>query len=105
MFNDQFGVVGTLGAGYAHTSESISSGSSGTVEVKGNGFYTGLTPSVVFFPIPKFAIGASIGGLNYQRLGRKAEDATGDAKNHVSNFGASFGLDQLQFSGTYYFGR
>jgi hypothetical protein len=99
MVSEQFGFTGTLGAGYQHAKYSFSSSD------KQNGFYAGLTPGLVFFPIPKLAIGASIGGLNYSRLSSKNNGFSGSDTYNSSTFGANFGLAQLLFSGTYYFGR
>jgi hypothetical protein len=99
MVSEQFGFTGTLGAGYQHAKYSFSSSD------KQNGFYAGLTPGLVFFPIPKLAIGASIGGLNYSQLSYKNDSFNGSDTYKSSTFGANFGLAQLLFSGTYYFGR
>ncbi|MDJ0366153.1 hypothetical protein QMK33_13420 [Hymenobacter sp. H14-R3] len=98
MVSEQFGFTGTLGGGYQHVKSSSAYDGQ-------NGFYAGLTPGLVFFPIPKLAIGASIGGLNYSRLSYKANGFNGSDTYSSSTFGANFGLSQLLFSGTYYFGR
>ena len=101
MVSEQFGFTGTLGAGYQHANYSAG------FSEKQNGFYAGLTPGLVFFPIPKLSIGASIGGLNYSYLSYKANSFIGNGADsyNSSTFGANFGLSQLLFSGTYYFGR
>ena len=107
MLNDQFGFTGTLGAGYEHDKQpgqTTNTGNAGVI--KANGFYAALTPGVIFLPIPKLGIGASIGGLGYTRLDVKPETTSNaDYKETTSSFGASFGLAQLTFSGTYFFGR
>ncbi|MGI4760490.1 MAG: hypothetical protein ACRYF0_07275 [Janthinobacterium lividum] len=100
MVTEQFGFTGTLGGGYQYA-ENFYTGSPPT-----KGAYANLTPGLVFFPIPKLAIGASIGGLNYTYASYKAPDSFNSSETyHSSSFGANFGLSQLLFSGTYYFGR
>ena len=104
MLTDQFGFTGTLGAGYEHDKQPAQT--SNSVALKSNGFYAALTPGVIFLPIPKLGIGASIGGLGYSRLDIKPETSTNNTYSETaSTFGASFGLAQLTFSGTYFFGR
>ncbi len=115
MFGEQFGLVGTLGAGYQHTkNNSYDNGVGGTpvaVSYTGNGYYADLTPGVVFFPIPKLGISASVGSLGFSHLSfdppEYANNPTRPSsyENTVSTFGANFGFSQLQFGGTYYFGR
>ncbi|RZK30546.1 MAG: hypothetical protein EOO63_06465 [Hymenobacter sp.] len=101
MVTDQFGFTGTLGAGYQNARFPNSG------DERANGFYAGLTPGLVFFPITKLAIGASIGGLNYSSLTTKLTGFNNGGPNDYksSAFGANFGLSQLLISGTYYFGR
>jgi hypothetical protein len=101
MLSEQFGLLGTLGAGYQHSviPDNITPG-----EIKANGFYAAITPSVIFFPIPKFGISASIGNLGYSRLKFDRDDRS-DTSASSNTFGAGFGIDQLQFGGTYFFGR
>ncbi|WP_035561257.1 outer membrane beta-barrel protein [Hymenobacter sp. IS2118] len=101
MLSEQFGVLGTLGAGYTRNSAPQFTGPNTTVEVKSSGFYSNLTPGVIFFPVPKFGINASIGFLGYDQT--RLEDSATDRK--FSSFGANFGLNQLNFGGTYFFGR
>jgi hypothetical protein len=101
MLSDQFGILGTLAAGYQHGVTNGYVTPSVTYQTKTNGYYAKLTPGLIFFPIPKLGISASIGSLAYDRTTEKP--TTGAPV--VSNFGASFGLDRLQFGGTYYFGR
>lgn len=113
MFTEQFGVTGTLNGGYQSQKsyEYGGNSNSGTIlEFKGSGYNVALTPAVVFFPIPKLGLSASIGSLGYSRLNfdyatspNNPEPAGFESKS--STFGARFGLDQLQFGGTYYFGR
>ena len=106
MLTDQFGFTGTLGAGYARDSQPASIGSGNSYDLKATGFYAGLTPGLIFLPIPRLGLGASIGGLGYNRLSVKPDGGnftSGD--DIISTFGASFGLAQLTFSGTYFFGR
>jgi hypothetical protein len=99
MVTEQFGFTGTLAGGYQHTNFGNSS-------TPTKGAYANLTPGIVFFPIPKLAIGASIGGLNYTYTSYKAPDFFNSSETYQSSsFGANFGLSQLLFSGTFYFGR
>lgn len=100
MLSEQFGVLGTLGAGYQRSNIPNNNNSS---ETKANGFYTAITPGIIFFPISKFGISASIGNLGYDRLELDTDDT--DDSSSTSTFGANFGLSQLQFGGTYFFGR
>lgn len=107
MFTEQFGVTGTLNAAYNRITQRFSSGNN-TSETKGNGFSTGITPSIVFFPVPKFAIGASVGSIDYAYSTSKAAESSVGFNNGTSTgsyFGANFGLNFLAFSGTYYIGR
>jgi len=107
MLTDQFGFTGTLGAGYEHDKQPAQT--SNSVALKSNGFYAALTPGVIFLPIPKLGIGASIGGLGYTRLNVEPETSATNTNSSytetASTFGASFGIAQLTFSGTYFFGR
>jgi outer membrane protein W len=103
MVSEQFGFTGTLGAGYQYFNEYFSYGSDNTAT---KGVYANLTPSIVFFPIPKLAIGASIGGLNYSYANYKSpSSASAPDTYESSNFAANFGLSQFLLSGTYYLGR
>ena len=104
MFTDHFGVTGTLNGGYTHSVENYTYGNPNTNT--SNGFSAGLTPSVVFFPVPKFAVGASAGSLRYSHSTGKQEGInTIPGTSTYSSFAAAFGLSNLAFSGTYYFGR
>lgn len=99
MVTEQFGFTGTLAGGYQYSNLGNSS-----TPIKGA--YANLTPGIVFFPIPKLALGASIGGLNYLYSSYKSPDFfSGSETYQTSSFAANFGLSQLLFSGTYYFGR
>ncbi len=112
MLSEQFGFVGTLGGGYqtvrdyAYTNNNNNSLIS---ESKASGYYAGLTPSIVFFPIPKLGLTASIGSLSFDHLNYDYPTNQGNTPNGYedseNSFGASFGLSQLQFGGTWYFGR
>lgn len=111
MLSEQFGVLGTLGAGYQSSFEQRRIGGNPnpnpntTYDTKGSGYYAAITPGVIFFPVPKFGISASIGNIGYSKLDLKnSNDADGQSKS-ADNFGASFGLNQLLLGGTFYFGR
>ncbi|MDO7884607.1 hypothetical protein [Hymenobacter cheonanensis] len=103
MVTDQFGLVGTLAGGYENDFQP-GIGAQGT-NITTDGAYVGLTPSIVFFPIPKLSFGASIGSLAYTHLTVKPDKAADGYGDTISSFGAGFGLSQLLFSGTFYFGR
>lgn len=113
MLSDQFGIVGTLGLGYQSNSDSEygedPTGKDVVQVTKGSGLYADLTPGVVFFPVPKFGISASIGGLGYSSMSYDYKTNDGPApsgyESKSSDFGLRFGLDQLNFGGTFYFGR
>ncbi len=100
MLSEQFGVLGTLGAGYSRSFAPRFTGPNITVEEKASGVYANLTPGIIFFPVPKFGISASIGFLGYDRT-----TLEGSPERKFSSFGAEFGLNQLNFGGTYFFGR
>lgn len=100
MFSEQFGLTGALGAGYLKLNETgFNSGQVYTT--KASGAYAQITPGIVFFPIPKFALSATIGSLGYTTLSDDNDNIT----NRTTTAGAQFGLDKLQLGGTYYFGR
>ena len=112
MLSDQFGVLGTLNGGYQSTRDleySSDRNSAVVQETKASGLYAGLTPGIIFFPIPKFGISAAIGGLGFSRLNydypTNSGTVPGGYERTQSDFGLTFGLDQLKFGGTYYFGR
>ena len=112
MLTEQFGVLGTLGGGYQNTRDykyADNSSSSLVAETKGSGYYAGLIPGVIFFPIPKLGISASVGSLRYSHISRDFPTNNGTKPDNyestASTLGLGFGLDQLQFGGTYYFGR
>ncbi|SFQ31339.1 hypothetical protein SAMN04515668_1848 [Hymenobacter arizonensis] len=114
MLSDQFGVTGALGGGFQNSrSYGYDYTGANTLEVleyKGDGFYANLTPAIVFFPIPKFAMSASLGSLGYSRVSYdfpkgSSNPAPSNYENTSSGFGANFGLNQLAFGGTYYFGQ
>ena len=103
MLTDQFGLVGTLGAGYQSSRTNTFGPGGGTTssEIKAKGVYAGLTPGIIYFPIPKLGISATVGGLAYSR----SKETPNASEPVTTEFGANFGLSQLQFGGTYYFGR
>lgn len=104
MLGDQFALTGTLGAGYQNE-KNTSDDAGGYSEFEASGFYTGITPGIVFFPVPKLGLSASIGALGYSRMSENFDNAPDDFKSISSTFTADFGLSQLQFGGTFYFGR
>ncbi|ALW84347.1 hypothetical protein AUC43_04125 [Hymenobacter sedentarius] len=113
MISDQFGVLGTLGAGFQVAKDhaySSNSGNATIIDFKGSGYYAELTPGIIFFPVPKFGVSASIGSLAFNRYKYdypNYPNTTTPAgyESTSSTFGAGFGFDRLMFGGTYYFGR
>lgn len=105
MFTDQFGIVGTLSAGYSHYTLHYNFGQVTPGDGTSNGFVGALTPSLVFFPVPKFSLGASIGSISYNHSTSKQDSSFSNQSSTTSIFGANFGLNSLAFSGTYYIGR
>ncbi|MDO7848977.1 outer membrane beta-barrel protein [Hymenobacter sp. M29] len=109
MLTEQFGVLGTLSGGYQSSRDSQYNGNV-IQEFKNSGYYAELTPGIIFFPIPKLGISASIGSLAYNHLSYDYPTASNNPapagyESTASTFGARFGLDQLLFGGTYYFGH
>ncbi|WP_426058418.1 hypothetical protein [Hymenobacter sp. B1770] len=108
MFVEQFGVTGMLSGGY----QALRTNGPSTIGAgfKASGYYASLTPGMVFFPVSKLGISASIGSLGYNHLSNEYSESPGNSvpsgyKHSSSTFGANFGLNELQFGGTYYFGR
>ena len=73
MLTEQFGLTGMLDAGYGHSNSYSSHGSNNNGTAKDNGLTLGLTPDLVFFPIPKLGLEISFGGLNYHHSVSKSE--------------------------------
>ena len=105
MLTDQFGILGTLGAGYYHAREEDFSNSGNSTETKAKGFYTSLTPGIIYFPVPRFGISASMGNLGYTQATLETSNMPSNTTFTISSLEANFGLDQLNFGGTYFFGR
>ena len=111
MLVEQFGLTGMLGGGYQTLHDQFyNNGSNGAVvNYKATGYYAALTPGIIFFPIAKLGISASMGSLGYSRLSSEGPVSLFNpppyGSDKTTTFGARFGLDQLQFGGTYYFGR
>ena len=101
ILSEQFGVLGTLSGGYARTVAPRYVGPGTVIEEKTSGVYARLTPGIIFFPVPKFGISATIGFLGYDLT--RPDNSASDFK--TTSFGANFGLNQLNFGGTYFFGR
>jgi hypothetical protein len=114
MLSEQFGLTATLGAGYESnvmTRQYYQSIGGGypvpySSKLKATGFYGALTPGIIFFPVPKFGLTATIGSLSYNRLKVKNDQAGNNAPDETaSSFDVGFGFSQLQFGANYYFGR
>jgi hypothetical protein len=120
MLTAQFGVTGRLGAGYQRQQED-GSGQTGapssnyeyTNSSTSSGYYADLTPGIVFFPVPRLGLIASLGALNFSNYKLNASsysDTNGNTYTEVNKsesnlFNANFGLDAFLLGGTYYFGR
>ena len=120
MLTAQFGLTGRLGAGYQRQKEDRNGSTVDNATtyyfnstITSAGYYADLTPGIVFFPVPKFGISASIGALSFNHYsltnfsyndngGNTVSDGN---KNDTSAFAATFGLDSFLLGGTYYFGR
>ena len=115
MLGEQFGLTATFGAGYEsdvrRTAQYFVTQYGYPMpyytNLKATGYYAALTPGIVFFPVPKFGLTATMGSLGYNRLTVKDNNQTGSntTDETVSSFDAGFGFSQLQFGATYYFGR
>lgn len=115
MLGEQFGLTATVGAGYESDLRRAAQyyttpGGYPNIyytNLKATGYYAALTPGIVFFPVPKFGLTATMGSLAYNRLTIKNNNQTSvnQPDETASAFDAGFGFSQLQFGGTYYFGR
>lgn len=101
MLNDQFGLYGGLEVSYAM-------GSGETKNVTGSKtsnstLGVGVTPGIIFFPAPKWAIHAELSnGLGFTSKTFKQEDTE---VGKSSGFGLNLGLSQIQFGVSYFIGR
>jgi Outer membrane protein beta-barrel domain len=84
-----FSIYGDLSAGMLSNKDS--SNNPGSVDVKSNGFYAGVTPAIYMDINKGFGINFSIGGLGYSSV---KSDATGaeSLNNFNFNFGSAFAL-------------
>ena len=112
MLNTQFGLTGRLGAGYQRLNENrdgyndangITNYFTGTNTSAG--YYADLTPGIVFFPVPKFGLNASLGSLGFSHysLTDSRNDTNGGSQSRGdknNSFTANFGLDAFQLGGT-----
>jgi hypothetical protein len=120
MLTVQFGLTGRLGAGYQRQKGDRNGSTidnATTYYFSGTntnaGYYADLTPGIVFFPVTKFGISASIGALSfnhYSLTNSSYNDTSGNnvsegGKNDSNAFAATFGLDSFLLGWTYYFGR
>ena len=118
MLNTQFGLTGRLGAGYQRLNENRDGYNDAngitnyfTGANTSAGYYADLTPGIVFFPVPKFGLNASLGSLGFSHYGltdSRYNDTNGGSYSRGdknNSFTANFGLDAFQLGGTYYFGH
>ncbi|MFC6222285.1 hypothetical protein ACFP2F_03450 [Hymenobacter artigasi] len=111
MLSEQFGLTTMLGAGYESdndVSRSLYYSTYGYPVTyystrKMTGYYAAITPGIIFFPVPKFGLTATIGSLGYNHL--KVNNDNTSADQTLGAFDAGFGLNKLQFGAGYYFGR
>lgn len=102
FFTDRFGLTGTLSVGAGRYYQRYWPG--GVNTTRGNSLSSSLTPSLFFFPVPRFAFGASLGSLGYSR-GSSTVNFPLTGESTGSSFGANFGLSYLALSGTYFLRR
>jgi len=101
MFNDQFGLFGSLGIGY--TMGSTETKNVANSKTSNTGLNVGVTPGIIFFPADKWAIHAQLtNGLGYSSTSYKANDTD---INTVSSFGLNLGLSNVAFGVSYFIGR
>lgn len=102
MVNDQFGLFGSLGVDYIMASGEAKNVPSS--KMSETFFGAGITPGIIFFPAPKWAIHAQLtNGLGYSS--RTKKDNNDKETGTVSNFGVNLGLSQIQFGVSYFIGR
>lgn len=116
MLGEQFGLTATLGAGYESDVRRAAQYYTSQygypiiyyTNLQATGYYAALTPGIVFFPVPKFGLTATMGSLGYNRLTIKDNNSnvgSSTSDETASMFDAGFGFSQLQFGAAYYFGR
>jgi hypothetical protein len=120
MLTTQFGLTGRLGGGYQRFKDDRDGNylvigtpyyfnSSNTSQ----GYYLNFMPGLIFFPVPKFGLTASMGSLSFNHFSLTNYSYNDSSNTPYSNnsdtdgnsFSANFGLDAFQLGGTYYFGR
>ncbi|MGI4870787.1 MAG: hypothetical protein ACRYFX_06350 [Janthinobacterium lividum] len=111
LLTNQFGLTGTVNASYGYSTSNYvyvyTSGIDNT-DKNSKGYYANVVPGLVFFPVPKLALGAAAGGFFYNHLHSTTLDnltSTTLTDGNSSSFSANFGLSYLTFSGTYYLHR
>ncbi|QNH62189.1 outer membrane beta-barrel protein [Hymenobacter sediminicola] len=96
---------GQLGAGYSVTNyEDEPPVYIGNSDTKISGFYGQLSPGVVYFPTPLFALAVSLRGLTYQHFAYSGE-GYGSNDRTSSIFDAGFRLRDLRLGASFYLGR
>ncbi|UYZ58458.1 outer membrane beta-barrel protein [Hymenobacter latericus] len=104
----QFGLVGTLGAGYRENWDKYK-WYDPRANYHGRGGYAEFTPGVVYFPVPKVGIEASFGNIGYSYFRNKQEQPTNaqvERQQYTSkSFGANLGLRSFALGASLYLGR
>lgn len=108
LLGPYFGLKGRLAASYSRNSYDYNNaGPNGASYSRNTGYSLGtnLVPSLLFFPVPKLALEASLGGLyySYGRATSSPNVINGDSRSN--NFAANFGLSYLTLGGTFFPGR
>ncbi|KUG06026.1 hypothetical protein ASU33_01255 [Solirubrum puertoriconensis] len=109
MFGEsQFGLVGTLGAGYRENWDKYK-WYDPRFNYHGRGGYAEFTPSVVYFPVSKVGIEASFGNIGYSYFRNKQERPSNSQveRQQYSNktFGANLSLRNFALGASLYLGR
>jgi len=97
MLSEQFGLIATVGAGYEsdvrrkaqYYVSQYGYPMTYYTNLKATGYYAAITPGIVFFPVPKFGLTATIGSLGYNRLTVKDNNQSGS--NTADETASSFG--------------
>lgn len=108
LLGPYFGLKGRLAASYSRTSYGYTdAGPNGASYSRstGYGLGTNLVPSLLFFPVPKLALEASVGGLYYSYSRATSSPNVLNSESRGNSFSANFGLSYLALGGTFFPGR
>ncbi|AYA38041.1 hypothetical protein D3Y59_13920 [Hymenobacter oligotrophus] len=109
MFGEsQFGLVGTLGAGYRENWDKYKA-TDPRFNYHGRGGYAEFTPGVVYFPVPKVGIEASFGNIGYSYFRNKQEQPSNSRVERQEftsrSFAANLSLRNFALGASLYLGR